>query len=302
MPVRPLRRLDLSATVSLHDRISRESLHYAWSRSEVDDIEREHPNLVIERNGNLLAAFGEGRASLAYAYVSDGAFSDAFPSMLTQLLPKIRRELRADSVRFRLAHGPSRPAVEPVLRKLLFSAEKPWLCFSLSRETALPKLTALKGVQFRDGDVDDVEALIRIDRDAFPDMPLPTPIMRANIERGERVLLATVLGEPVGMALYLETDPGEGYLHTVAVLREHHRKGIGAALTARAAKRLFADGAQRVDLRTDDDNSDAIRLYRSLGFQHVSSGRDYRRPTDEREIARIQKASESTMIRFGGWR
>lgn len=302
MAVRPLRRLDLSANVSLYDRMSRESLHYAWSRFELDAVERDHPGLVIERAGNTLAAFGGGRASLAYAFVSDGAFSDEFPSMLTALLPKLRRELRADSVRFRLAHGPSRPAVEPVLRKLSFSAEKPWLSFSLSRETPLPKLGAPKGVQFRDGGIDDVESLIRIDRDAFPDMPIPTPEMRANIEQGERVLLATVRGEAVGMALYLPGDPGEGYLHTLAVLDAHRGKGIGAALTARAAKRLFAGGAQRVDLRTDDDNGDAIRLYRSLGFQHVGSGRDYRRPTDEREITRIRKASESTMIRFGGWR
>ena len=303
MPVRPLRRLDAATRNSLFDRISREALHNAWGRSELDRLEAEHPDLVIERDGNVLAAFGAGLASLAYSYTSDGAFSDLFPSMFEDLMPGIRKELRADSVRFRLAYGSARPVVEPVLKKLWFSPEKPWLSFSLSRETVLPKFAAPKGVQFRDGGIDDITDLIRIDRDAFPDLPMPTPVLHANIERGEGVLLATIRGEVAGMALYVHADPGEGYVRTLAVHSAHRGQGIGAALTLRVAKRLFAEGATRIDLKTDDDNTNAIALYRSLGFGHIGAGRDYRRPTDPATIAALaKKASSGTMVRFGGWR
>jgi hypothetical protein len=39
-----------------------------------------------------------------------------------------------------------------------------------------------------------------------------------------------------------------------------------------------------------------------VGFRQTHAGRDYRRPTDPREIKAMQVAGEGTLIRFGGWR
>jgi len=299
-PERP-RRLIVPAA-SLYDEITRQPLSAAWSRADCDAMEREHPELIIRHEGNVLAAVQRDPAGLAYAFRSNSDFIDHFPGMFEQLLKRVRRELGADTIRFRLEYNPARPVVEPVLRNLYFVAGKPWLGFALAKKTPLPKLAPAAGVKFRAGGMDDVDALIRIDRAAFPDTPLPSAALRERIAAGEQVLLATVKDEAIGCALYSQTPAEGGYLWIVAVLPEHHGRGIGAALTARAAKAMFAAGADEVRLKTDDDNGTAIRLYLRLGFRQTTAGCDYSRPTDPRAITRIKKLREGTLVRFGGWR
>jgi ribosomal protein S18 acetylase RimI-like enzyme len=202
-------------------------------------------------------------------------------------------------VHFRLTHSPARTVVEPVLKRLDFTPRKPWLGFSLAAGK-LPKAPATKGVAYRDGSVEDIDAVIRLDRECFPDTPMPSALLRRLIAR-DRLLLAMVSGEAVGMAIHA-LEPDRGYLTVLAVADAMRGRGIGAALTLRVAKSLFAEGAPQLDLKTDEDNGGAIRLYRSLGFAQDSAGRDYERPTDPKVIAAMRKASEGTLIRFGGWR
>lgn len=300
MAVKKPRRIEVAAGDSLYDEISSHVLSEPWSRSEIARATREHPELVVRRDGNVLLAVESG--GLAYGFESQSAFIDEFAGMFQQLLPRVRRDLDVDSVRFRLTHNPARPIVEPVLRNLWFTPLRSWLGFSLPRKATLPRIGALKGVAFRDGGVGDLEEMVRIDRECFPDTPMPAAAVRRAIERGEQVIIAEVDGRVAGYVLFRLTDDDEGYIWVLAVGREERGRGIGAALTTRAAKRLFADGANRVDLKTEDDNSDAIRLYRKLGFRQTTAGRDYSRPTDPRAISRIKKSSEGTLIRFGGWR
>jgi ribosomal-protein-alanine N-acetyltransferase len=302
MAVQPTRRLLVPTAVSLYDRLSREALAYAWTRAEVSVTEREHPELIIERDGNILTAVPQGVASLAYSFRGDREFIDEFPAMLSALLPRVRTVFGADTVRFRLSHGSSRTAIEPVLRNLSFEQKRPtWLGFSLAKGTPLPKLEAPKGVRFRDGTPDDIDDIIRLDREAFPDSPMLAPFLR-TLGRESDVLIASAGPEIVGYAIFSNDEDRRGYLTILAVGDGYRGCGIGAALTARVAKRVFGDGATRLDLKTDETNGDAIRLYSRLGFKHVESGRDYERPTDPKVIARLKRQNESTMIRFGGWR
>lgn len=301
MPVKPIRRIAAPTGPGLYDLMGREALSSAWSREELARSESRHPDLIVRREGNVLAALESG--SLAYSFVSDRAFIDCFEPMFEQLLPRIRRELPdAESVRFRLTHNPSRPIVEPVLKRLWFAPSRAWIGFSLTKKTPLPKLAPLSGVKFRNGGLGDLPELVRIDRESFPDTPLPADVMRRRIKEGERVLLATAGGKVAGCVWYRTTDDGDGYIWILAVGREFRRRGVGAALTMRAAKRLFAEGAQRVDLRTEEDNAGAIRMYVRLGFKQTHAGRDYSRPTNPRAITRLKKTSAGTLIRFGGWR
>ena len=138
MAVKPVRRIQTQTAPGLHARMSREALSWTASRRELDGLERAHPELVVEQNGNLLAAVGGTRAALAYAYRNDRAFADSFPPMFDELLPRARNVLGAETVRFRLSHGPSRPAVEPVLKKLWFERGRPWLEFAMTRGRTLP--------------------------------------------------------------------------------------------------------------------------------------------------------------------
>jgi ribosomal protein S18 acetylase RimI-like enzyme len=274
-------------------------LSYAWSPLEVDAIP---PELILERDGNVLAAFGGAdQARLAYSFGSDGEFIELFPTMLELLLPRLRKMLGAETVRFRLALGSSRTAVEPILKKLSFTPRTPWLAFSLERGGPA-KAGTPKGVRFRQGDASDIEAVVRIDRESFPDTPMPEAAYRHHLTSGDELMLATVGHEVAGFALYSYDGTDEGYLSSLAVAEGYRGRGIGPALTTRVAKWAFAQGADHLALRTEEDNGTAIAVYRALGFKHTGSGNDYERPTDPRVIAALKKASEGTLIRFGGWR
>ena len=239
MPVRQFRRLEAPTASSLHARLSREALSYAWSAAEVDAIP---PGLIIEREGNVLAAFGSAaQARLAYSFESDRDFIDAFPAMFEALLPKMRSLLGAETVRFRLALGSSRMAVEPVLKKLLFTPQRPWLAFSLDKKSARTSAAAPKGVTFREGDKRDIAEIVRIDREAFPDTPMPEAAYAHHLERGDRLLIAKAGGENAGFALYSYDGSAEG-------LPQLARGGGGVP---RAGHRAVADAASgEVGVRT----------------------------------------------------
>jgi ribosomal-protein-alanine N-acetyltransferase len=301
MPVQKLRRIGPIVGESLYDRITAHTLHHADWRRYVDEAEREHPDLIVEDRGNLLTVGGPGTATLSYGFESDRAFADRFPAMFEKLLPKIRRELAADTVRLRLSHAPARPMVEPVLKRLWFRPSRDWMEFSLSRTTKLAAAPAPRGVRFREGAAGDVDALLRIDRESFPDTPIPASVFAERL-RSEHVIVAERAGEIAGFCLFGAPQPDSGWISVLAVAEKQRGEGLGAALTVRAAKQLFTDGAQTVGLTTDDGNGDAIRLYVRLGFKQTRAGRDYTRPTDPRAIKAMQQAGEGTLIRFGGWR
>ncbi len=300
MAIKPVRRIAAPVGPSLYDVITREALSSAWSRNAVARTGSKHPELLVERDGNLLVGLEGG--ALAYSFNSDRAFIDHFEPMLVQLLPRLRRAFPdAQNASFRLTHNPSRPAIEPILKSLWFAPFRSWLLFSLDRKSPLPRTTA-PGVKFREGTLRDLPEIVRIDDECFPATPISTVAMRENLKR-EKLMMATVGSRNAGFALFRPVDDsGMGYLSILAVSDEFRGRGIGQALTARVAKRLFADGAQTLDLRTDENNASAIRLYVKLGFRQTQAGRDYNRPLDPRAITRLKQGSEGTLIRFGGWR
>ena len=301
MPVRQLRRIAPAIGDRLFDQIASHTLQNSDLRPYIDAIEQEHPELIVESDGNVLAAEGNPVARLSYGFENERVFVDRFPAMFEKLLPRVRRVLRADRVRLRLTYAPARPIVEPVLRRLWFKPSRDWMEFSLARSTKLAAAPAPRGVRFREAGADDVDALLRIDRESFPDTPIPADAFAARINE-ESVIVAERGGEIAGFCIYTAPEPGAGWISVLAVCAEHRGAGLGAALTVRAAKRLFVEGARAVGLTTDDDNGSAIRLYVRLGFRQTRAGRDYTRPTDPREIKAMQTAGEGTLIRFGGWR
>jgi ribosomal protein S18 acetylase RimI-like enzyme len=303
MPVEKLRRIGPVVGEGLFDQINALTLHNTDRRPYIDPVARDHPELVIRDGANVLAAsaWGHGLARLAYGFESERAFADRFPAMFDKLLPRLRRVLRAEDVRLRLTHAPARPIVEPVLRRLWFRPSRDWMEFSLSRAARLPAAPAPRGMRLRPGGIDDAEDLLRIDRESFPDTPIAASVFADRL-RHEQVIVAERRDVVAGFCLFNEPEPGAGWISVLAVGEEFRGEGLGAALTVRAAKQLFAAGAQSVGLTTDDGNGAAIRLYMRLGFRQTIAGRDYTRPTDPRAIKAMQTAGEGTLIRFGGWR
>jgi ribosomal protein S18 acetylase RimI-like enzyme len=66
-----------------------------------------------------------------------------------------------------------------------------------------------------------------------------------------------------------ETEAGEYYLDSVAVLPEFRGMGVGRALVSAFCDRAFAMGHSCVGLIVDYGNPNAEKLYTSLGFQRV---------------------------------
>ena len=302
MPVRQLRRLGPATGDSLLDQVRARTFHWApiW-RAEVDATEAKHPELIVRDETNILAAVGMPHARLIYGFDSDRAFGARFPAMFEKLLPRLRKSLAAETVRLRLDYAPARPLVEPILRSLAFEPRRDWIEFSLDR-SAKPALTPVpRGVRFRPATPEDLDDLLRIDAESFPDSPIDPQSMANGLAR-ESVLLAISGGATAGFCMFAMPNTGEGWISILATRADQRGAGIGTALTARACKQLFAGGARRVRLTTDDDNGGAIRLYVRLGFKQSAAGRDYSRPTDARAIERMRKQGDGIVIRFGGWR
>lgn len=68
-----------------------------------------------------------------------------------------------------------------------------------------------------------------------------------------------------------ETEAGEYYLDSVAVIPEFRGRGVGVTLVNAFCERAFAEGADRVGLIVDEENPDAERLYTSQGFRRVGT-------------------------------
>ena len=67
-----------------------------------------------------------------------------------------------------------------------------------------------------------------------------------------------------------ETQAGELYLDSLAVLPEYRRQGIARKLLLATKERANLLGLPRVGLLVDKDNPVGEALYTSVGFQYVN--------------------------------
>jgi putative acetyltransferase len=89
------------------------------------------------------------------------------------------------------------------------------------------------------------------------------------LDRGGRVFLAIQDGQTVGCCALLAMAPGEFEVAKMAVTESSRRMGIGRRLLEKAIAEARALGARRLYLETNQKLVGAIRLYESLGFQHL---------------------------------
>lgn len=81
-------------------------------------------------------------------------------------------------------------------------------------------------------------------------------------------------GKVVGLGLnvinpdwLVQTGRQEGYVNTLAVLREYRRQGLGTALLVQSLHALRDEGMESVDLHADAENlTGAMHLYEQVGF------------------------------------
>lgn len=92
-------------------------------------------------------------------------------------------------------------------------------------------------------------------------------------QKGQTQLLA-------GALLMFPTNTGETFLHKIMVHPDYRGQGIGSALM----KQALQDARDVVLLTVNPENSPAVRLYESFGFQIRTRVDGYYRPHEHRLI------------------
>ncbi len=144
------------------------------------------------------------------------------------------------------------------------------LLFARSLMTApldvVPRLPAPEGCELAMvAAVDDLEALASVDAVAFETSSALSRTLYADGMLdlpGAAMVLARLDGHPVGGAIAVATEGSVG-IFGVAVLPDARRRGIGAALTSRAAFAVACEGDE-VWLQPSDM---ARSIYEGLGFR-----------------------------------
>ena len=163
-------------------------------------------------------------------------------------------------------------------------------------DNGLPPAVMPRGYHLRTFDLaHDAETVWRLDNLAFQDhwgftgFPLDAfqHWLKAPHFRPELWLLAVEesTGEVAGMSLnqiepswITRTGRQEGYVNTLAVLREHRKQGLGTALLAHSLHALRQAGMEAVHLHADADNlTGAMRIYERVGFKVRKTSVAYRK-------------------------
>jgi mycothiol synthase len=150
----------------------------------------------------------------------------------------------------------------------------------------LPPVEMPDGFRLRPFDpAQDMETVWRVDVESFQDHWGFTGFPFEDFEhwvqgphfRPELCLLAEeqASSRVVGIGLnkidpdwIAQTGRQEGYVNTLAVLRDYRQRGLGTALLAQSLRVLHGAGMEAAHLGADAENlTGAVRLYERLGFQ-----------------------------------
>lgn len=120
-----------------------------------------------------------------------------------------------------------------------------------------------------------IQQLLRLSDECFRGLPWHQPFsyeeIAATLRHPGDALFLTHNGEPAGFVWTHFKTPDSGQIEPIGVLPAYQRKGLGRQLMLGGLHHLQAQGARQVDLGVWQDNHIAIQLYRSLGFEHVST-------------------------------
>jgi ribosomal protein S18 acetylase RimI-like enzyme len=116
----------------------------------------------------------------------------------------------------------------------------------------------------------DREGVVALWRTVFPDAPARNDPLR-DIERKLSVqpelFLVALHGSGLVGTCMAGFDGHRGWVHLVAVLPSHRRRGVGGALMRRAEALLADLGCPKLNLQVRASSPEAVPFYESLGFQ-----------------------------------
>ncbi len=136
---------------------------------------------------------------------------------------------------------------------------------------------------------DDVRTVIGIERASYP-FPWSEGIFRDCLRVGYFCRIAMFADEIAGYGI-MSTGAGEAHILNVCVRERLRDRGVGRALLEHLASRGSAAGATEAYLEVRPTNTQAIRLYRALGFEPIGVRRGYYQAVGGREDAMVLKLS-----------
>ena len=116
----------------------------------------------------------------------------------------------------------------------------------------------------------ELEDVLTVDCAAFGSDPVQWRPWTAQLLAADDSVVTYALARTNGTAVasgYRVHAAGSAHIAGLAVLENHRRRGIGAALTAWLLERAFTGGAQLCHLSPDDER--AASVYRRLGFEEA---------------------------------
>ena len=131
----------------------------------------------------------------------------------------------------------------------------------------------------------DLDTVEEIERASYP-TPWSRSMFAAELRKPSSLALGAYVeaGALVGYA-FVSRYVDAWHVMNVAVAPEYRRRGIATTLLERAFEVTAADPRRGYTLEVRMSNTDAIRLYERLGFEHRGIRRGYY--TDNREDALI---------------
>jgi len=140
---------------------------------------------------------------------------------------------------------------------------KPQATFRLRPDEHRPVPDRPDGLDVRPGTPADLDEVLALYRECFPDGRFPDVAWRTSLELGE-VTVAEAGGRPVAIAA---VDARDRWMYHVGVSAAERERGVGAYLVSRALERHWHEHPdETIGLDVLADNVPAIRLYRRQGF------------------------------------
>jgi mycothiol synthase len=151
----------------------------------------------------------------------------------------------------------------------------------------LPALPA--GIVLTGYSPDDVLPYIDLINETFADHPTPVRVTLEQIEHihgkpdFDPAAIAILRSTPAGMIGFCTTgvdrgvDPPVGSVRLVGVRRDWRGGGLGRFLLLWGIERLRSIGIDTIELSVEGENENALRLYRSVGFDPVEEWPQWQR-------------------------
>lgn len=115
-----------------------------------------------------------------------------------------------------------------------------------------------------------INDVLRIELESFPDYPYDKKVFLAlYYYQPELFIVAECDSKIVGYACGFISKNGCGHLASIAVDKQHRKRGIGSMLLVSFEEKVSSLGLRCIELEVSEDNVEAIRFYEKRGYKFL---------------------------------